>query len=216
MYSGILAAWREVKVICLPLAGGTFLALLARKIKLALVLGALLGWVFYFFRDPDRTPASAAADLIIAPADGKVTDIELIEEPTFFKGPARRVSVFLSLFDVHVQRMPYPGEVKFMAYQAGSFAPAFLKDTHDNESNLIGFTTSRGPIAVKQIAGILARRIVCWVSLDDKVSQGQHLGLIRFGSRVDLLLPPNVEVLAHVGQQVYGGQTIVARWITPG
>jgi phosphatidylserine decarboxylase len=101
-----------------------------------------------------------------------------------------------------------------LRYQPGSFAPAFLKDTQDNESNLIGFSTPQGPIAVKQIAGILARRIVCWVNLEDEVSKGKHLGLIKFGSRVDLFLPPEVDVLVHVGQQVYGGQTIVARWTT--
>jgi phosphatidylserine decarboxylase len=187
-----------------------------KKSGLALLLGILLGWVFYFFRDPDRTPALSAPDLIVAAADGKVTAIELVEEPHFFKGPARRISVFLSIFDVHVQWMPYPGQVKLLHYQPGSFAPAFLKDTQDNESNLIGFVTPHGLMAVKQIAGILARRIVCWVNLDEQVSQGQRLGLIKFGSRVDLLLPPDVDVLIHVGQKLYGGQTIVARWSIPG
>jgi phosphatidylserine decarboxylase len=212
LYSGVLAAWREVRSIFLALAGVTFLALLGRKMKLTLLSGSLLAWVVYFFRDPERAPASAAHDLIVAPADGKVTAIEWVQDPHFFKGPARRISVFLSLFDVHVQRMPYSGQVKFLRYQSGSFAPAFLKDTQDNESNLIGFITPHGPLAVKQIAGILARRIVCWVNPEDKVDQGQRLGLIKFGSRVDLLLPPEADVLVHVGQQVYGGQTIVARW----
>lgn len=215
MISGVLAAWREVRAIVLLLSGATFLAVLVKKSRIALLLGVVLGWVFYFFRDPERVPASPALDLIVAPADGKVTAIELVEEPYFFKGPARRISVFLSIVDVHVQRMPYPGQVKFLRYQPGSFAPAFLKDTQENESNLIGFLTPQGPMAVKQIAGILARRIVCWVNLEDEVSQGQRLGLVKFGSRVDLLLPLEVDVLVHVGQQVYGGQTIMARWIIP-
>jgi phosphatidylserine decarboxylase len=212
MYSGILAAWREVKPIFLALAGVTFLALLSRRLKLALLFSALLGWVFYFFRDPEREPASPAPDLIVAAADGKVTAIELVHEPHFFGGPARRITVFLSIIDVHVQRMPYQGQVKFLRYQAGSFAPAFLKDAEENESNLIGCLTPHGPLAVKQIAGILARRIVCWVDLDQELDKGQRLGLVKFGSRVDLLLPPEVDILVHVGQQVYGGQTIVARW----
>jgi phosphatidylserine decarboxylase len=215
MYTGILAAWREVKPIFLALSGLTFLALLSRKMKLAFLLGTLLGWVFYFFRDPEREPASLAPDLIVAAADGKVTAIDLVQEPLFFQGPVRRITVFLSIIDVHVQRMPYQGQVKFLQYQAGSFAPAFLKDAEENESNLIGILTPHGPLAVKQIAGILARRIVCWVHLDQDLDKGQRLGLVKFGSRVDLLLPLEVDVLVHVGQQVYGGQTIVARWPAP-
>lgn len=190
----------------------TFLALLARRLKLALLFGGLLGWVFYFFRDPEREPASPAPDLIVAAADGKVTAIELVQEPHFFGGPARRITVFLSIIDVHVQRMPYQGQVKFLRYQAGSFAPAFLKEAEENESNLIGCLTPHGPLAIKQIAGILARRIVCWVYLDQELDKGQRLGLVKFGSRVDLFLPPEVDILVHVGQQVYGGRTIVARW----
>jgi len=212
MFSGMLAAWREVKAIVLGLTGLSLLALSVRNRRLALLTLTVLGWIFYFFRDPKRTPASSASAWILAPADGKVTDIEQVDDPYFFKGPVQRVSVFLSLFDVHVQRSPYQGEVEFLQYQPGSFAPAFLKDTHSNEYNLIGLQTSHGPVGVKQIAGILARRIVCWPNVGDKLSTGQRLGLIKFGSRVDLLLPPDVEVLVQVGQQVYGGQTIVGRW----
>jgi phosphatidylserine decarboxylase len=148
----------------------------------------------------------------LAPADGQVTAVELIEEPYYFKSQARRISVFLSLFDVHVQRSPYEGLVELLHYQSGHFAPAFLQDTQSNEANLIGLATPHGPIAVKQIAGILARRIICWPKPGDTLARGQRLGLIKFGSRVDLLLPPQVEVLVQVGQQVYSGQTLMARW----
>jgi phosphatidylserine decarboxylase len=212
MFSGIFAAWREVPVIVLGLTGTIFLTLLTRRRWLVLIPAVLLGWVFYFFRDPERIPATASPDFIIAPADGKVTDIELVDEPDYIQGQAWRVSVFMTIFDVHVQHSPYSGEVQFLHYQPGSFAPAFLEDTHSNESNLIGLETPHGRIAIKQIAGILARRIVCWTNIGDEVVTGQRLGLIRFGSRVDLLLPPDAEVLVAVGQQVYGGQTIMARW----
>lgn len=212
MFSGCLAAWREVKAIVLSLMGLTLLALWAQKRWLVWLLAGLLGWIFYFFRDPERTPVSTAPEFIFAPADGRVMAIELVDEPYFFKGPARCISIFLSLFDVHLQRSPCEGQVQYLRYQTGGFAPAFLKNARCNESNLIGLRTPQGPVAVKQIAGILARRIVCWTDPGETLAAGQRLGLIKFGSRVDLLLPPAVEVLVAVGQQVYGGQTIVAKW----
>lgn len=212
MRSGVSAAWREVKTIYLSLIGLALTAFIIRQKWLAGLALGLLGWVIYFFRDPDRTAPSTSSDFILAPADGRITKIDLVDEPHFIKGPARRISIFLSLFDVHVQRMPYEGQVRFLRYQSGGFAPAFLDELGDNETNLIGLNTSRGRIVVKQIAGILARRIVCWVDLDDQIRTGQRLGLIKFGSRVEVLLPPDVAIFVKVGQQVYGSQTIVARW----
>jgi phosphatidylserine decarboxylase len=211
--SGIQAAWREVKPIFVGLLGGWLLALLTRQ---KLLLGAatlLLGGVCYFFRDPERDPDTSDSLAILAPADGKVTAIEVVDEPYLFQGPARRISVFLSLPDVHVQRTPYQGRVTLLHYQPGDFAPAFLKDTHSNEFNFIGLTTPHGPLGVKQIAGILARRIVCWADLDTPLARGQRLGLVKFGSRVDLYLPLEAEVYVEVGQQTYGGQTVVGRWV---
>jgi len=210
--SGIFAAWREVPAIVISLIFAIPLAFLTRWRWLALFPAVLLGWVFYFFRDPERVPASPAAEFIIAPADGKVTDIELVDEPLYIRGQARRISVFMTIFDVHVQHSPYGGKVQFLHYQPGSFAPAFLEDINSNESNLIGIETPHGRIAIKQIAGILARRIVCWVKSGDEVAKGQRIGLIRFGSRVDLFLPPEVQVLVTEGQQVAAGQTLMARW----
>jgi phosphatidylserine decarboxylase len=212
MWSGVPAAWREVPLIVTGLTAACVASLLTRWRWLAALPLVVLGWVFYFFRDPQRTPAAISLDYVIAPADGRVTDIELVDEPFFFEGQAQRVSVFMSVLDVHVQHSPYTGQVTLVRYQPGDFAPAYLKDTHSNESNLIGLTTSRGPLAIKQIAGVLARRIVCRVAAGDKVITGQRLGLIKFGSRVDLYLPPDVEVLVSFGQQVYGGETIMARW----
>ncbi len=212
MISGILAAWREVKAIVLGLIGLTVLAGGLRQWRWAALTAGLLGWVFYFFRDPERQPVSQAQDLILAPADGRVMSIELVDEPLFFQAKAKRIAVFMSVLDVHVQHSPYEGTVKFLRYQPGSFKPAFLKDTAENEYNFIGLDTRCGRLAIKQIAGILARRVVCWVKVETELQRGQRMGLIRFGSRVDLFLPPDTKPLVHVGEQVYAGQTVVARW----
>lgn len=211
MWSGIRAAWREVKPVVLILGGISVLAW-PRWRWLSMGTGVLLGGIFYFFRDPNRHPPTNAPEWILAPADGVVTHIDRIDEPHYFKGTARRVSIFLSLFDVHVQRAPYQGTVQFLRYESGRFAPAFLKETHTNESNFMGLATPYGPVGVKQIVGILARRIVCRPAIGDSLATGERFGLIKFGSRVDLLLPDNAEILVHPRQKVYGGQTIVARW----
>jgi phosphatidylserine decarboxylase len=211
--SGIITAWREVKPIVLGLMGTTSLAFLMKKYRLSLLSVGLLAWVFYFFRDPERTPDSFEPEVILSPADGHVMNIDVVEEPDFLRGPSRRVTIFLSLFDVHIQRAPYAGIVKLLKYQSGNFAPAFLKHSDENESNLVGLKTVHGTIAIKQMTGLLARRIVCWANLDDELSSGQRFGLIKFGSRVDLFLPvSDIELLVQVGQQLYGGQTVVARW----
>jgi phosphatidylserine decarboxylase len=215
MFSGIIAAWREVKSIVLALLGLILLTAGMRRYRLSAVLAVVLGWIFYFFRDPERMLSSPAVEAILSPADGRVTAIEQVDEPHFMGGPAWRVSIFLSLLDVHVQRSPCSGQVKFLRYQSGEFAPAFLAEVRQNESNLIGLQTVRGPVGVKQIAGILARRIVCWREPGDAVLVGQRLGLIRFGSRVDLYLPLEAIVLTQVGQQVYGAKTVIARWSLP-
>jgi phosphatidylserine decarboxylase len=210
--SGVFAAWREVRAIVVGLVAVSGLAWLLKGRWLAVAAAGLLGWVFYFFRDPERIPAAFGPAWILSPADGKVTHIDLVDEPHFFGGQVRRISIFLSLFDVHVQRTPYQGKVKFLRYESGDFAPAFLKDTHSNESNFIGLKTPRGLLGVRQIVGILARRIVCWPELDEVLITGQRFGLIKFGSRVELYLPPDVEVLTYIGQQVHAGQSVVARW----
>lgn len=210
MLRAFSAAWREVRwiicllAVCLVAFPGLSLP------WLSLIPAALLIWVAYFFRDPDRVPDSSAPGTVLSPADGRITDIEQVEESLFIQGPCWRVSIFLSLFDVHNQRAPYPGVVRFKHFQKGAFAPAYLKDTHLNESHLIGFETADGPVAVRQIAGILARRIVCWPAVGEPLAAGQRFGLIKFGSRVDLYLPLRAEIAARVGQQVYGGKTVVA------
>ena len=212
MMTGIIAAWREVRAIVLGLAAFGVIAALFKLYRWALLALGLLGGIFYFFRDPDRTASATGIESILSPADGTVISIDQTHEPHFFNGPAQRIIIFLSLFDVHMQRAPYPGTVQLTRYQSGGFLPAFLMNAEANESHLTGFSTAHGPVGVVQIAGLLARRIVFWPNLGDELNRGERLGLIKFGSRVDLLLPANAEILVAVGQKVSGGQTVMARW----
>lgn len=173
----------------------------------ALLFGAL--FCAFFFRDPERrAPGDRAA--LLAPADGRVTEV----------GPAgegepgtRRVSIFLSIFDVHVNRAPAAGEVLAVRYRQGAFKAAFRKDAADrNERNELEMTTERGTIRIRQIAGVVARRIVCRVRPGDHLAVGERFGLIRFGSRTDLLLPESVRVTVRPGDRVRGGLTVIGKW----
>ena len=211
MFRAFSAAWREARPACVGLLVILGVGLWLRSPWLAALALVLLGWLATFFRDPERTPESPLPDVLLAPADGRVTAIETIVEPRYLEGPARRISIFLSLWDVHVQRSPCDGVVRWLDYQPGTFAPAYSARAERNESNLIGLETAHGRVAVRQVAGILARRIVCWPAVGDRVRRGQRLGLIKFGSRVDLFLPPHADVLVVVGQPVRAGQTVVAR-----
>ncbi len=215
MLSGIIAAWREVKLIVAALTALSVLSAFTKRRWLSLLPLTLLAWVFYFFRDPERLPAIEGDEWILAPADGVITRIDTLDEAYFFNGPVQRIVIFLSIFNVHVQRAPYAGSVQTIRYQKGGFAPAFLDSAQENESNFIGLTTSRGPLAIKQMTGILARRIVCRVKEGNTLSAGQRVGLIKFGSRVDLFVPLDAEILVKKGQKVRGGQTVVGRWKNP-
>ena len=211
--NGIISAWREVKPIVIGLVGLSFIGIVLKHKWLTTISTLFLGGVFYFFRDPERFPELIAPDIIFSPADGRIIKIEQVNESEFMQGECQRVTIFLSLFDVHVQHTPYPSVVKSIKYQSGGFAPALFKHADDNESNSICLETQHGPLIVKQMTGLLARRIVCWVDLEDQLELGQRLGLIKFGSRVDLFLPTDkVALLVQAGQTVYGGQTAIARW----
>jgi phosphatidylserine decarboxylase len=212
MIRSLTIAWQQIRPIFLLLLGSTLLSLWKRKWLAGTALGTLFLWSCYFFRDPDRLPADDDPNIIVSPADGRVQKIEVVEEPNFFEGQARRIIIFLSIFDVHVQRFPYAGEVVCVRYLPGSFAPAFADSADDNESNLIGLQTARGPLAVVQLTGAIARRIICRCEVGDRLARGERYGLIKFGSRVDLYLPLDVEVLVREGQRVAGGRTSVARW----
>ncbi|NJN81839.1 MAG: phosphatidylserine decarboxylase family protein [Caldilineaceae bacterium] len=212
MIGGAQAAWREVRWVVLALVGSTVVGALLRWRGVAIVAGGLLAWVCYFFRDPDRTPDAEGAEFILPRRMGGCRASLWSMRPHLFDVPATRISLFLSLFDVHVQRMPDTGVVRVVDYRPGSFAPAFLADSEANEANFIGVESERGPLLVAQMTGILARRIVCWAKPGDGLAKGQRFGLIKFGSRVDLYLPADCDVMVTPGQHVYGGQSVVARW----
>lgn len=177
----------------------------------AWILSAAAVFVLWFFRDPDPSLPSDA-DLVVAPGQGKIVAIQDVEEHTFMAGPARKISIFLSVFDVHVQRAPVSGTVEFQAYDPGKYVAAWLeKASDDNEQASLGIATEKGRVLVRQIAGLIARRIITDPSEGDSVERGKRFGLIRFGSRVDLFVPMHWEVLCAVGDKVRVGTTVIAR-----
>lgn len=169
-------------------------------------------WVPFFFRDPDR-PGDRGPDVAVAPADGRVVSIDEIDEPSFVHGRVRRVAIFMNVFNVHVNRYPTDGTVAHREYRKGRFLNATLDKASDlNERMTLGIDSPRGPIVIHQIAGLIARRIVTDHHPGTPVHQGERLGIIRFGSRVELLLPPDVTLLVSVGDQVRSGQTVIGKW----
>ena len=166
----------------------------------------------YFFRNPDRT-IPTDEHLVVSPADGTVQDVVELEDDDFVKGPCTKIIIFLSVFNVHVNRSPIAGEIKCQKYVCGRFRPAYKDEVgFENERHMLGIENEkgfRGP--VPQIAGILARRIVSWVTLDDNMSKGQVYGLIKFGSCTELVVPRNVEVLVKKGDKVRGGESVLGR-----
>lgn len=204
-------AWQQARPIILLLLGAITLSLFITS-WLSLFLVLILVWLFYFFRDPIRNPESSDPLAILSPADGTITQINQLDHAPFLDGPSAQISIFLSIFDVHVQRAPYAGRVEYINYQPGTFKPAFLQHADTNESNSIGLNTIHGKLLIKQMTGILARRIVCIVKRGDKLSTNQKLGLIKFGSRVDIFLPHNTKLNVNIGQKVTTGQTVIANW----
>lgn len=174
----------------------------------AIAPAVLACYCLYFFRNPKRN-IPAAANLIVSPADGTVQDVVELENDDFIKSPAKKVIIFLSVFDVHVNRAPIAGEIKVQKYICGRFRPAY-KDSvgFENERHLIGIEGAVR-VTVTQIAGILARRIVSWVTLDDKLEKGELYGLIRFGSCTEIVVPASVEVKVKKGEKVRGGETVI-------
>lgn len=178
---------------------------------LALALGAVALFIAWFFRNPKRVaPPSLYA--VVAPGDGKVIAVTEEYEPRFLKDQGIRISIFLNIFNVHVNRIPCQGTVEDVAYQPGTFVPADRPDaTLRNEQNALMIRTAQGAkVLCVQVAGLIARRIVCWVSPGDRVACGERYGLIRFGSRMDMFLPAGTKVRVTVGMHVKGGETILA------
>jgi len=173
-----------------------------------LLTGGLLLFVLFFFRDPQRViPADPNA--IVSPADGKV--VEIVDEKDPFDGQTfKRISIFLSVFNVHINRVPIQGKIEKVRYNHGKFLAAFNhKASMDNEQNIIMIKNGRNTVLVKQIAGLIARRIVCWAKEGDEYQTGQRFGLIRFGSRVDIFVPVDTRLAVKLGDTVQGGSSII-------
>ena len=202
-----------IVIAALIAAGAYFWALNRRSWPiwlLAVVLTVLALWVAYFFRDPERSGVRSD-DAVIAPADGKVVLINEVQEPAFMGGTALRVSIFMNVFNVHVNRYPSNGVVRYVHYNPGKFMNAAAdKASLENEQSSVGLETPRGRILVRQIAGLIARRIVTYGKVGESVHQGERMGMIRFGSRVDVFLPRNAKVLVKIGDMTVAGTTVIA------
>ena len=193
----------------------SLLALLAFTVGWNWVSGILVLFVLAFvgfFRDPERVPPSGEG-LVLSPADGKVVGIKEVEKGRLLDKPGTRVSIFLSPLDVHVNRAPVKGWVEELQYQRGRFFAAYRdKASHENEQNAMRIVDSaQRSLSIVQIAGVLARRIICYVKEGEALERGQRLGLIMFGSRVDLYLPLGSRVEVVEGQRVRGGETVIGR-----
>lgn len=202
--------------------GNKFVATLAAATFGLFLLSPIMGWIgvgltiwcYYFFRDPERVPPDRPG-LIVSPADGIVSLIEPAVPPSelgMADVPLTRVSVFMNVFNCHVNRSPVAGKIKAVAYRPGKFFNASLdKASVDNERNSLSLQLADGrELAVVQIAGLVARRIVCFVEPGAQMKTGERFGLIRFGSRLDVYLPPGVSPLARIGQTMVAGETVIA------
>lgn len=173
----------------------------------------VVGFTLFFFRDPERTPPLHATHLVLAPADGRVVVVDEVEEPLYLNGPARQVSIFLSPLDVHVNRVPADGVIEFDEYVAGDYLVAWHPKASDkNERSQLGLLHPSGTkILFKQIAGAVARRIEYHITVGDTVRAGERFGIVKFGSRMDVLVPRSVELDVKVGDRVRAGTTVLGK-----
>ena len=178
---------------------------------LCLVFVALILYTLAFFRDPNRSdPSDQRA--VVAAADGTVADIEEIDEKEFLKARTRRVGIFLSIFDVHTNRAPIAGRIAFQQFRKGLFFDARRPECSEkNEAMTWAFQNPRATIVVRQLTGAIARRIVGWAKVGDELKRGERFGMIRFGSRTEVYLPLDAEILVRVGDHVKGGASVIAR-----
>ena len=202
-----------VGIALLVTAGAFALALQRRSWSLwvlAFSLTVLTLAIAWFFRDPERS-GERGAHLIVSPADGRLVEVREVDEPAFLQGRAIRMSIFMNVFDVHVNRYPVSGTVRYLHYTRGRFfSAATEKSSLENEQMSVGIETAHHRILVRQIAGLLARRVVTWAREGEEVEQGARLGLIRFGSRVDVFLPADATVRAGHGEATVAGVTVLA------
>ena len=206
------------KIIIIVSAAFLFLVLLACLFPLLIfkILAALAGIItifnFYFFRDPERQ-IPAAENLILSPADGTVIKIEQIYEPYYLRDTVTCVSIFMSVLSVHVNRIPVSGTVDFIKYIKGKFRVAYVdKASEENEQSIIGIRGPAQQVLFKQIAGIVARRIVFHLQAGQQVRAGDRFGLIRYGSRVDIFFSSKVQVKVKPADKVFGGTTIIGEF----
>lgn len=177
----------------------------------SIIPATLTAFTLFFFRNPNRNVPEDQSS-ILSPADGTVMNIEAVAEDEFLNAPAIRVSIFLSIFDVHINRSPIQGTIVFQRYMCGRFKPAYKQSAAIlNEQLTIGLQSSRVNIFVTQIAGIIARRIVCWSALGSELQQGERYGMIKFGSCTELIMPAHVDIQIAKGDHVIGGKTTIAR-----
>jgi phosphatidylserine decarboxylase len=192
--------------ILVPLGLGLLTAGLGMR-RLALLPLSVAGFMGYFFRDPERHPP-AVPGAVLSPADGRVTEADR-ETVDPFVGPARQISIFLSPFDVHVNRAAVTGRVVDVEYRPGAFRAAYRLEAEQNERVSIALEGEAGRVVMRQVAGVLARRIVCRVRPGDRLEAGERFGMIKFGSRMDVVMPARAQVLVGVGDRVRAGETIV-------
>jgi phosphatidylserine decarboxylase len=197
-------------------AAGYVLALNRRSWPLwllAFVLTVFAVWVAYFFRDPERNGPRGEA-LVIAPADGRIVHVTEVDEPAFLQGRALRISIFMNVFNVHVNRYPVSGTVAYTHYNPGKFINAAAeKASLENEQMSVGIAHGASRVMMRQIAGLIARRIVTYSKVGDTARQGERMGLIRFGSRVDVFLPTTARVKVRVGETSQAGMTVLAELV---
>ena len=176
------------------------------------ILFVLAIWVIYFFRDPERT-GQRGEQFVVSPADGKIVQIIEVEEPAFVHGRALRISIFMNVFNVHVNRYPVSGKVAYVHYNAGKFLNAASdKASLENEQMSVGIESAHGRVLVRQIAGLIARRIVNYAAVGDEAEQGERMGIIRFGSRVDVFVPPSSRVRVRLGDFPIAGVTLLSEF----
>jgi phosphatidylserine decarboxylase len=201
---------REGIVYVVVPAVGAIILLVLGFWPVAVAFAILAAFMAFFFRDPQRQPPTDPG-VVVAPADGRVTRVQAVDA-TVKEPSATVVSIFLSPFDVHINRAPIAGEITNVAYTRGKFLMATKEQASlVNEQNALTIKGENITVVCKQIAGILARRIVCWKRAGERVALGERFGLIKFSSRTDLILPASVEVLVKIGTRVQGGTTIIGR-----
>lgn len=195
--------------LLLALAAGWFINAYAAVLPVLLAL-----YFMYFFRNPRRRPPTDDS-LLVSPADGTVVGIEEVDEDTYLNQKCRKVIIFLSIFDAHVNRAPLPGTIDFQQYTCGRFRPAYKDGVgYENERYSIGIHSTRTDILVNIIAGVLARRIVSWVTLGDELQHGQLYGMIKFGSCAEIYVRDNVEITVKKGDKVRGGESVIGRIVS--